>query len=78
MCECFEFTKVMNIPYLPVDEIEEVLGISVGSGSNDNEADDVVVDVAVDRDGDRNLKQANIQSMVILLVPPKYEIILIC
>ena len=32
--------------------------MSVGSGSNDNEADDVVVDVAVERDGERNLKQS--------------------
>ena len=48
-----------DIPYLPVDETEEVLVMSVGSGSNDNEADEVVVDVAVERDGDRNLKQSS-------------------
>ena len=33
--------------------------MSVGSGSNDNEADDVVVDVAVERDGERNLKKSS-------------------
>jgi len=57
--------KVDNIEVViaddePVDETEEVLVMSVGSGNNDNEADDVVVDVAVERDGERNLAVSDV------------------